>query len=887
MPTNFDWRTEEDERRSQYSWDEPAERNPNKSARHLPWRFIIIAAILLATTGGTVWWRINRQVNLTLHTLRSDIVASYNLIQHAASEGDTEVFQSVLVEENPGWSASMFELIESGLLSNHPSLGLLADEGSSPTVLRLEDDVISAGEQRAKIEFSPDLNQATVTVGRSYRLEGSASVAILQQTSIFQRVDSQWLLAPPPAEFWGASETFEGLHLTATYPTRDKEIVEMFAADFDTALGLLCTAPDGINCPAGFRVALNFETDPASLAKLSSPQETGRRFIEQESVIELPTPTLVGLPVRDDQFSWRSGYALIRGGYANHVIQRIIAQSVGWRCCYNELLFNALVEYQLGQIGLKKWPIGPADHQRALESRIRLSDLNPYQNIDSLRIPTEEQRWEWRVAVDFLANGIPGTSVIDMERLLSKMPSFDQFLDQISLVAQAETRGRLPDNLDALWWLYAFNAQALTSPELVAPATQEDLLLACQAIENNQSINRADLYHYSFSNNTWTKPYSLPGYIWMTTMPDPSMALMQEFSTAEEVWRSKIWRNGQLVTAHTAPGGIFSLSFGETDPAGKKLLAYDFEFSESDNARSMVLDLNDCKDSECRRVDLPGRPVWSPSGEMALYVSEDDFTSAISFIATNYNYALIDPSNTDVATLWLGSGDAQTNSPGLTPLGYGRTPFWIDDNTYGFIRRIESDDLASEDSEEVLVLGTIGNPAPQLTLSLADLRTSLPPSIQANRLTIGYAITHPNLPQKLFITVIDRDEEHAYALSYDLETKTTKLHLDSKAAPRHSLGFSPDGRYLLMTGQYQTRFGKSGETAVLLVQDLVDGQTIPFIVRPPFFLPSVVYDWTEDSHLLAMTMGGNLVAIVDLEQRDVQLLPHNFGNCTSVVWVES
>lgn len=885
MPANLDWRTEEDERRPQVAWDEPVELHSGKPARRPPWRFIIVVVILLATVGGIMWWRINRQIAQTLQVLRAEIVADYNLMQRAASEGDEELFRSLLLESDPAWSAAEMKLFQEDLLFDRRPLGLISEEGPSSGFLRIDGTAIDADRQQANIEFSADLSRATVTANRPYRVEGGDDSAVLQQTVVLQRDGSRWALAPPTADFWGESKRVEGERLSVTYPARDAAIAGRLAADLDASIGRLCAMPDMFDCPTDLRVALRFDTDPASLASLPQLLGTLPTSRDQKDLLILPTPTLVGLPVNDDPLQQEASYASLRDGYARHIISAIIARSVGWHCCYNALLFNALLEYQLGQLGLKEWPINPADHQRVLESRIRLSDMNPYLPANMPDLPAEEQLWEWRAAVDFLANGVPGTSVVGMERLLSQMPSFDQFLEVIASGAQTNSNGYLPDNLDALWWLYAFNDRAMISTELTRPPTGEDLLLACRTIEDNQMTDRSDLYHYSFDNNSWEQLYGLPGFIWMTTMADPGAALIQEISTSDKVWRTRIWRDNDLKTVYTAPSGVFSLSFGETDHTGSKLITYNFNF-DPNSVSSMVVDLDSCNGSGCRAVESPGRPVWSPDGQSAIYVSGDNVASAVSFIAANHSSFSTDLSGMETAALALGPGDAQIGSTGLKSLVYGRAPFWVDDETYGFIRRIEIGGPVSAGGEEVVVLGRIGESSPTRIISLADLRSSLPASVQANRLAIGNAITHPSLPHQLFLSVFDIDQGHTYAFSYDLDTRKPELIIDTPTVPHHGLGFSPDGRYLLMTGQYQTKFGTSGETAVLLVHDLTGRQTFPFIIRPPFYLPSVISDWTEDGRFLAMILGGNHIAVVDMEKRDVQLLSHDFGSCASVVWVK-
>ena len=56
------------------------------------------------------------------------------------------------------------------------------------------------------------------------------------------------------------------------------------------------------------------------------------------------------------------------------------------------------------------------------------------------------------------------------------------------------------------------------------------------------------------------------------------------------------------------------------------------------------------------------------------------------------------------------------------------------------------------------------------------------------------------------------------------------------------------------------------------------------LARLPYFLPSVVYDWTRDG-LLAVALDENLIGLIDPDRGGVRLLGHNQGACTSVAWL--
>ncbi len=72
---------------------------------------------------------------------------------------------------------------------------------------------------------------------------------------------------------------------------------------------------------------------------------------------------------------------------------------------------------------------------------------------------------------------------------------------------------------------------------------------------------------------------------------------------------------------------------------------------------------------------------------------------------------------------------------------------------------------------------------------------------------------------------------------------------------------------------------------MLLLHEIDANRTIPLLTRSPFFLPSVVYDWTEDSRWLAVALEDNLIGLIAPDEGFSKLLPHSYGACTSVAWV--
>jgi len=880
MSANFDWQTEEDQRRPQGGWDDPIEGQPSPSPRRRPpWRLLAVVGVLLAAVAILVWWRVDRRIEATMQAVRTDVIASHNVVQQAAADGDEEVFRSFLSGRDPAWTAAQLHVFEHRLVTDRSPFGLTPSAGSVPAVLPAPDAEASAAEQPADITFSPDLNEAIVAIAQPFRTSEGATV-LLEQTSVYRRGDQRWLLAPPLDEFWGDWETVEGDRLALIYPRRDAPVAARLAEDLDASIAHMCDTLAGINCSADLYLTVRLDTEPEALAALARPLGPLRRARENEDILELPAPTLIGLPVGSEA-EREVAYVALRDGYARQVLAAAIAQATGWRCCDEELLFQMLLEYQFSELGLLRWPIGPDDYRLVQDQGLRLSDLGPYfRGRNAADVPAERLA-EARTAVDFLIHALPSVPPAEMARIAARTPTLNGFLN--TLRSKLADPGAVVGTFDLAFWLYAFQVGGGATGEAVDPSPpDETLYLACETTASSQRPEPSTLYRYAMDDGAWQELYRLDGYVWMSSLPNPRELLLQEFALDTERWQTNVWRDGARHVAYNPPRDGYAVSFGETEPDGGELVTYSYD-PNAGVTRALAIDLNAC-DGECATRPLPGPPAWSPSGKWAIYASSDELFPVNLLLASGGRRVMLDsPEPFTDEPLALGPGDA-ANGAALDAIGPGYSPFWLDDRTYGFLRHVMDPGNGLLDEQEI-VIATLSDPTPRILLRTSDIAATMPEDGRLRRLQLAYVAVQPQQPARLFVVAIDDLERRAYVYLYDQTTGRLELRLNLLSALNHSLGFSPDGRYLVLTGQDRDTPG-TNETGVTLLHDIDANRTVPFLTRLPFFLPSVIYDWTEDGQWLAMVMGDDLVGMVAPAGGAVRLVPHGFGVCTSVAWVQ-
>ncbi|MCP5099466.1 MAG: hypothetical protein GY943_28255, partial [Chloroflexi bacterium] len=334
MADNFEWQTEEDD-----EWLDVEQAVAEKTAvSHLRiWPFLLLVLVGIFVSGSVVYRRVQQQVSTATADVEVDILTSHTLIQTAVSNQDDELFHSQLSSRDRGWMDTQDELLAEGLLYERPFYLL---------PFQLSDTPIT---ESITVTVSPDLRSAELQFPVVYQVgldEENAEDVVLWQTAVYRRGSNRWLLSPPLREFWGDWRTFDGKWIVIHYPQRDEQIVAQLAADLDDLIDTLCDTFDDINCRASLEIEVRLDTAPSSLMGLDLLKQT----LEAGTRLELPTPTLVGLP-QDE-----AAYALIYRGYGVQVATAVIATQTAYDCCERGHFFRTILEYQLADLSLVQWP---------------------------------------------------------------------------------------------------------------------------------------------------------------------------------------------------------------------------------------------------------------------------------------------------------------------------------------------------------------------------------------------------------------------------------------------------------------------------------------------------------------------------------------------------
>ncbi|NKQ37779.1 MAG: hypothetical protein HF973_19475 [Chloroflexi bacterium] len=762
---SFEWQTEEDDQHGEIPLTPAPETavSPRKS-RWLLWGGLLLLLIL---AGWLVYRQANARAETAVTTTQTEALSSHQLVIQAASQQDRSLLVSLLSGRDDSWSDAQTSLGEQGLLFDRPQFNLSWQPDTSITP------------ENSQISLNPLLDSAEITYPVTYTLSGSDDVITLQQTAVYRRGDQRWLLSPPDAEFWGEEQTTETANITLTYPQRDAATAVRLAHSLQTALDKLCQLPDA-NCPHDIQLTIQLSPHPDSLRQTAD----GKTLFTDSPPLILPAPTLVGQPLDE------AGYEALADGYATLMTTAVLAALIGYECCNQELIFQALLDWQLAELGLKTWPLDEQAYQQLLASNL------PPRQWRALWQPQSDPKYQQTAyaLVEYLQTRLPDTaSAAAMMRALSQNSAFLNWLDAASGLAAL---AMVTPGFGQTWDAFLLTRAAVESAGPPLPYPPQPVQIACYTRIDS---NRLAILNYDPANSQWTETYSYtvnagnPGYIVPVNAAD-NLYLAATLSTiSTQSSRFALAQDGQTVAEFTVsrelpdqPGGISSPSNFNVyapSPDGRYIL---FSAGQGDPPKFAyrLLDVTACLGGNCQMEPISGPLHWSSDSQYAIL--EDGSDTLPSY------FTALRPS-----PLYLTDARGENRRE----IGRGAAPFWLDEQTYGYVRFAGDDELS-------LVMAVTANNQPRLLTTMAELRQLIPADQQPDGLRPTFVYPAEHNPRFLVVRAAPaaQDEETSYYFVLELNEDFTAVTAAEmplyavNADPGGSLSFtaldwSPDGRW--------------------------------------------------------------------------------------------
>ncbi len=842
MSNQFEWKTEDDAGWVEEELAEEVAQTAVSSRRS--WMLLFITATIVAGLGGGLYWQAQKQVSAASAQVEADIMTSHELVQTAVSNQDKELFHNMLSARDLNWMETQDELMADGLLWSRPFFDaefLLHD------TVEMDAPIVAV---------SPDLRAAEITFVQPYRImnDGMRQTVTLTQTAVYRRGSKKWLLSPPDDQFWDGWNSVEGAYLKLNYPMRDEAIALRLAEDLDSLVGEICNSLDGIVCSQPTTFHLRFDTNPASLTTLSNP----RAIMENSTPMELPTPTLVGLPV--DEAAYR---ALLRA-YGVQVATAVIAEQVEYKCCQHGLIFRAILEKQLYQLGLMAWPPEPIDYDYLLDNSVGGSSLGSLWRRNSLLHVDDGELQQLYALVDYLdQTRLPTVSLAEIQNSLAQHASLTRWAEEI---ASAEYVGTF-----LMAWSQHIYAQSslFSDADPPLPVPEQQLLLSCSS---SGDFNR--IFHYDLTTNVWSQPV-LPSEAndFSSVYPiygSDQLYVLQNYdfgSSGSSENQMIVYKQDQPIMSITVDLDNNDYAYiNSADPNGRFLVVLMFS---NQNVTYQLVDLQDCEGLSCATTPLLGTLSWSVDGRYTIFVAEAD-----------------NP-RTQPPVIYLGDERGQP----LRQIDSGGQLFWVDETHFGYTRV----DAQTEQKREIVVASVdADDDLPQQIVHENELLALIPednrpdklfltsylstffqydnqPLLNDNQsLLIGASIKEPN-PQQFrtdyyFLLKLQHD-----SLQIEEIVMLTSPEGDS------SLSVSPNGDWVVWHDNNGGTMPSNSRSATLVNMETGESEI--------FQMSGFSTAWSSDGNWLAYTVDNRLVLSVPGTAYKRYIF-HSFSECWNIQWVD-
>ncbi len=849
----LDWRTlEEEEERGRVEPPDGAEPQPQ---RRRGWPWWLTSALVLLLAAAVIWgvrYVLAERLEAITATFEAEVLAAHGTVQMAERDRDEALFASMISTDYPNWGGRQRRMLNEGMRWGRRFFGL--------TMARDAEGRPPAGAV-TDIEFTSDWRMATVTVAYPYeQIEGPP--VTLHQSITYREGETGWALVPAYPDYWGERRTIAGRFVTVEYPERDAATVERLVEDWDELLAIACETLEDLDCRGEWKLEVALSTESSALTLLAEGAPPGMRWMEAfntplpeqsagGSGLTLPTPGLIGRPLDD------AGYAALRAGYAPLIAGGGIAEIVGWRCCGSEgastqrrsggrsgaIFFRALLDKQLSQLGLVRWPVNASTFEEILQGTIH--DVTNLHWVYLQRSGNSVEPHIWKVVysmVDFILAEQPEQSPARLQRSLLRNRTYRPWL----IKAGFSNFGR---SIQKRWIRFADGqlAAAATAAGDALPA--QDLQLLCAA----DRFQGAHVYRYTLKNDTFAIEDLDGTFRLMYALPDADGVLLQRTGGRVDADASdspvQIWRRGQAqrVTYRASNTPLFAV-----DASDSGMLFYTYE-SRRPTFHFTYLDLAACEQGRCELASQEGFPVWSPDRERSI-VSLGD------------------------GVLWLGDGAGEP----LMTVVRGQSVAWLDNDRFAYI-----------ETDDEMRIGVMALPQmeAETVLELERLTEAMRAAPGARRRSSGQPLPvtptalamHPTQPGRLIVAVREGDRwrsEATHIFTYSLAADELRhlLWVEHPLESIRSLRFSADGRWLFVHS-----VERSTDSWHLHLYDNESGGSQTYSSESTLAFPG--YDLSADGAWLVRVDEGFL-HLIPLQGGRQRLVAHSFAHCYAAVWVE-
>lgn len=828
----FDWQTS-DER----EWvDLPPTQEPGPP--RLGWRSVAVLAVLLLL--GSAAFLLIRQtteeIDKATAAAQADILSSHTLLQRTAENQDKELFTALLSGRDKAWVGQQLDAFERGDFGERrffDQLVTLPQREATPGEMTV---VVADDFRSAELRYPV---KAVVTIG-----EGITKTVTLSHTALYRRGAERWLYAPLDQTFWGSRAFLNLSRLTLIYPERDAEIAAELGEHLNAELERLCSAAY-FACDDGWRMRVRFETRAQVWDRMTA---YAYHFAPNDQ-LELPTPTLIGLPTDAES------KATLQQQYTIAVMGNAIARLAEYNCCAHRNMFKLLVDVLLDEMGIRPLPREAVDYD-ALFAAWNSNSMSRLWG----RFVLEPHDRSWGVSlVRYLQSLDPNLSTVEMLRSLGDVQGgYEDWL--AGFVASYDA-----DQFRAAWEQFVFSeTSAGQIEEPIHPLPMDRIRIVC-------SDDEPAIYEYDLAKDSWRAIWRFPvenaDYVAQPqSLGASGMYAINRYGFVgerrQELWLLRKDGREQFLLGYDSSDG-FAAVF-DVHPNGRWVGVYQIIFSSSESTH-IIFDIDDCTESGCSVVNAVesiwgGAAEWSNDGRYLLYV---------------------DATKTDPNELTLAGFDRRIaigNAQGLSlevVESDATWPIWLNAQSIAYLKAAEQ----AADPKIELIRYDLEEGVSQSLLSSTDLLDALPPG-ETDTIYPSHVLPASSDGNHLLVfataqfNTTNDDGNYTFHVRLDTETPTIAL-LENQL-------FST---YLEVQGQWYTYFDLSpgGLVSIIRLENEASGQH--YTLEGNGLNGHQV--WAPSGHWVLYGSRQGQLVLLEPESGYRRFINHNFGFCNALHWVES
>lgn len=284
------------------------------------------------------------------------------------------------------------------------------------------------------------------------------------------------------------------------------------------------------------------------------------------------------------------------------------------------------------------------------------------------------------------------------------------------------------------------------------------------------------------------------------------------------------------------------------------------------------LPLDQCAGDACPISELPGYTVWSPDGQRSLVMREGE--------------------------LFLGDGNAER----IAAIGRAFSPFWLTDDTFGYIRLLGDAGSERPDMEVTLQSAASGLSRALFRTRAVNEALGLP---EGGNVRILYVTPHPSDDRTYFVAVssalggtgrydvvkvsVDGEIDPLAATTQAASIEVVQTLDRRPVGERTTLlptGYAPfsmssDGRWL-MSVTFEDPI--TNRWRVYLYDNETDASKTLTTNYPSYPAPFPYYAWSDDGQWLALVDNGIMRLIAPAYDYE-RVFAHDFDSCRYIGWV--